>query len=69
MITPLLCRRPPNPVHQISNRDIVHHQALKTVKSLEIIDSMSFGRFVIPDLTRNPVFFWIPAFVGMTGLA
>ncbi len=23
-------------------------------------------RFVIPGLTRNPVFFWIPAFAGMT---
>ena len=22
--------------------------------------------FVIPGLTRNPVFFWIPAFAGMT---
>ena len=23
-------------------------------------------QFVIPGLTRNPVFSWIPAFVGMT---
>jgi hypothetical protein len=26
-------------------------------------------RFVIPGLTRNPVFFWIPAFAGMTPFA
>ena len=24
------------------------------------------ARFVIPGLTRNPVFSWIPAFAGMT---
>jgi hypothetical protein len=26
-------------------------------------------QFVIPGLTRNPVFFWIPAFAGMTAFA
>ena len=26
-------------------------------------------QFVIPGLTRNPVFFWIPAFSGMTPFA
>jgi hypothetical protein len=27
---------------------------------------MNLTAFVIPGLTRNPVFFWIPAFAGMT---
>jgi len=26
-------------------------------------------QFVIPGLTRNPLFFWIPAFAGMTLVA
>jgi len=30
-------------------------------------DDISLKQFVIPGLTRNPVFFWIPAFAGMTG--
>ena len=30
---------------------------------------MNFSRFVIPGLTRNPSFFWIPAFAGMTCFA
>jgi len=30
-------------------------------KQLAIHDDTSFKQFVIPDLTRNPVFFWIPA--------
>ena len=32
-------------------------------------DDISFMHFVIPGLTRNPVFFWIPAFAGMTPFA
>jgi hypothetical protein len=36
---------------------------------LKIMHSgMSVFGFVIPGLTRNPVFFWVPAFAGMTGL-
>jgi hypothetical protein len=31
-----------------------------------IHDNISLIQFVIPGLTRNPVFFWIPAFAGMT---
>jgi hypothetical protein len=27
---------------------------------------ISLMQLVIPGLTRNPVFFWIPAFAGMT---
>jgi len=27
---------------------------------------MSLVQIVIPGLTRNPVFFWIPVFAGMT---
>jgi len=34
-----------------------------------IHDDISLMRFVIPGLTRNPVFFWIPAFTGMTAFA
>ena len=30
---------------------------------------ISLIQFVIPGLTRNPVFFWIPAFAGMTAIA
>jgi hypothetical protein len=30
---------------------------------------ISLTGFVIPGLTRNPVFFWIPAFAGMTPFA
>jgi len=30
---------------------------------------ISFARLVIPGLTRNPVFFWIPAFAGMTSFS
>jgi len=26
-------------------------------------------QFVLPGLTRNPVFYWIPAFAGMTLVA
>jgi hypothetical protein len=29
-------------------------------------EDISLSQFVIPGLTRNPVFFWIPAFAGMT---
>jgi len=32
-------------------------------------NDISLVEFVIPGLTRNPVFFWIPAFAGMTPLA
>jgi betaine reductase len=36
----------------------------------EIIhDDINFIVFVIPGLTRNPVFSWIPAFAGMTSFA
>ena len=31
-----------------------------------IHDDGRFSLFVIPGSTRNPVFFWIPAFAGMT---
>ncbi|OGQ06100.1 MAG: hypothetical protein A2026_10490 [Deltaproteobacteria bacterium RBG_19FT_COMBO_46_12] len=32
-----------------------------------IYDDINVSRFVIPGLTRNPVFsIWIPAFAGMT---
>jgi hypothetical protein len=31
-----------------------------------IHDDISLIQFVIPGLTRNPVFPWIPAFAGMT---
>ena len=31
-----------------------------------IHDDKSAVQFVIPGLTRNPVFSWIPAFAGMT---
>jgi hypothetical protein len=31
-----------------------------------IHDDVNLCRFVIPGLTRNPVFSWIPAFAGMT---
>jgi hypothetical protein len=31
-------------------------------------DDISLTRLVIPGLTRNPVFFWIPVFLGMTSL-
>ena len=34
---------------------------------LEVL--ISLIRFVIPGLTRNPVFIWIPAFAGMTAFA
>ncbi len=34
-----------------------------------IHDDISLIQFVIPGLTRNPVFFWIPAFAGMTPFA
>jgi len=34
-----------------------------------IHDDISLIRFVIPGLTRNPVFFWIPTFAGMTAFA
>ena len=34
-----------------------------------IHNDISLTRFVIPGLTWNPVFFWIPAFAGMTSLA
>ena len=34
---------------------------------IAIHDDINFSRFVIPGLTRNPVFSWIPAFAGMTG--
>jgi hypothetical protein len=33
-----------------------------------IHDDISLEQFVIPGLTRNPVFSWIPAFAGMTNL-
>jgi hypothetical protein len=33
-----------------------------------IYDDISLLQFVIPGLTRNPVFSWIPAFAGMTTL-
>jgi hypothetical protein len=29
-------------------------------------NDISLSLFVIPGLTRNPVFSWIPAFAGMT---
>jgi len=29
-------------------------------------DDRGFTGFVIPGLTRNPFFLWIPAFAGMT---
>jgi len=32
-------------------------------------DDLRLIRFVIPGSTRNPVFFWIPAFAGMTSFA
>jgi len=32
-------------------------------------NEISITQFVIPSLTRNPVFFWIPAFAGMTSFA
>jgi hypothetical protein len=48
---------------------VPHPQALKAVRSNDIPGNMSFIRLVIPDLIRNPAFFWIPAFAGMTGLA
>jgi len=32
-----------------------------------IHDDIGLKQCVIPGLTRNPVFFWIPAFAGMTG--
>ena len=31
-------------------------------------NNISLIRFVIPGLTRNPVFFWIPALAGMTAV-
>jgi len=34
-----------------------------------IHNDISLIQFVIPGLTRNPVFFWIPAFAGMTAFA
>jgi hypothetical protein len=36
---------------------------------LNIQDNVGLFWFVIPGLTRNPVFFWIPAFAGMTSFA
>ena len=40
------------------------------LKKLHFIhNDISLTRFVIPGLTRNPVFFWIPAFAGMTTFA
>jgi hypothetical protein len=33
---------------------------------LIIHNDINLNRFVIPGLTRNPVFSWIPAFAGMT---
>jgi hypothetical protein len=32
-------------------------------------DDINLIEFVIPGLTRNLVFFWIPAFAGMTNFA
>ena len=32
-------------------------------------DAISLARFVIPGLTRNLLFSWIPAFAGMTTFA
>ena len=34
--------------------------------SLFVYGNISLVHFVIPGLTRNPVFFWIPASAGMT---
>ena len=34
-----------------------------------IHDDISPIQFVIPGLTRNPVFSWIPAFAGMTSFS
>ncbi len=34
-----------------------------------IHDDINLVQVVIPGLTRNPVFFWIPAFAGMTPFA
>ena len=36
---------------------------------IDIHDDISPPQLVIPGLTRNPVFFWIPAFAGMTAYA
>jgi hypothetical protein len=33
---------------------------------IAIHNDINLNRFVIPGLTRNPVFSWIPAFAGMT---
>ena len=33
---------------------------------MTMYSDINLNRVVIPGLTRNPVFFWIPAFAGMT---
>jgi hypothetical protein len=42
---------------------------LKARESITINDDINLIAFVIPGLTRNPVFSWIPAFAGMTSFA
>jgi len=39
---------------------------LETIKFWFTDDDTNLVQFVIPGLTRNPVFSWIPAFAGMT---
>ena len=36
---------------------------------VSVQEDINLVQFVIPGLTRNPVFSWIPAFAGMTPLA
>jgi hypothetical protein len=42
---------------------------LASEAALSIHDDINIIAFVIPGLTRNPVFSWIPAFAGMTTFA
>jgi hypothetical protein len=44
-------------------------QPLLILSFVAIHDGISLVYYVIPGLTRNPVFAWIPAFAGMTSFA
>jgi len=41
----------------------------RSQKNITVHDDISLLQSVIPGLTRNPLFFWIPTFAGMTPFA
>src|SRR4030042_6258260 len=65
---------PINPPAPVTNTFATVHLILVTRVGDSYVNSLIHGdisliRFVIPGLTRNPVFFWIPALAGMTAFA